>query len=118
MNNIIHAEGNQVSRATVEDDKLYVHTVFNDDASLKKNAAIRDENLMDRHTLGLHDDADTRMAISCPSTLQWGLFKKKHADIYKLITTVGQGDEANELRIRGARLLEILHPTWVVFSRL
>jgi len=104
---------NAITREVMQDGTLYAHTVFHDDKSLARNADIKTSGMLDKSRLGLHDNSDIRMAISCPSTLQWATFRRKHAETYKLITS---NDESE--RIKGCRQLQILEPAWVVFDRL
>ncbi len=104
---------NSIQREGWEDGEYYCETKFFDTKSLEQNAKIRNSGMLDDGALGLHDNADIRMAISCPSTLQWSIFCKKNADTYKLIKSTDEQE-----RIKGARQLQILHPSWVVFDRL
>ena len=104
---------NAISNHVVEDSKLYCHTVFHDDSALNQNERIRNSGMLEKAQLGLHDDEDVRMVISCPSTLQWAVFKRKHGETYRLIKSADEGE-----RIQGARQLQLLHPDWVVQSRL
>ena len=100
-------------RVVREDDKLIFATTFNDDACVERNNQIRAAGFMDKLKLGLHENEDVRMAISCPSVTLWNRFKKFHPDTYDLIMS-GLEHE----RVRGCRQLQILHPTWVVQERL
>ena len=118
MNDIVDIGPNSVSRALSEGGRFHVHTRFFDDAALAQNRRIADSGMLDKGKLGLHDDEDIRFVISCPSTRQWALFKKDNPEIYKLITTRGTDAIADADRMKGARKLSILHPAWVVYSRL
>lgn len=114
MSEIIEHNSQYKTRVKTEDGKLYAHTIFNDDKSLEQNNKIRLSGMLDRAKLSLHDNEDVRAAISCPSTLQWLIFKKKHFDTYKMIM-----DRTSEhTRMKGIKQLEILHPDWVIYSRL
>jgi len=104
---------NAVTREVMQDGTLYAHTVFQDDKALARNADIKTSGMLANAKLGLHDDEDMRMVISCPSTLQWATFRRKHAETYKLITS---SDESE--RMKGCHQLQILEPAWVVFARL
>lgn len=104
---------NADSLTKLEDGKLYCHTVFHDDDALDRNKAIKNSGAMEKSKFGLHDDEDIRMIISCPDTMQWAIFRKKHPDTYRLIKS---RDEAE--RMKGARQLQILHPAWVIMDRL
>ncbi len=105
---------NSIQREGWEDGEYYCETEFFDKKQLDQNNRIRNSGMLDDSKLGLHFDEDIRMAISCPSTLQWSIFCKKNADTYKLLTS--STSEAD--RMKGARQLQILHPDWVVFDRL
>ena len=96
-----------------QDDKLYIHTKFNDDHALHQNQRIRNSGMLDKGKLGIHQGEDIRMAISCPDTVQWGLFKKKHKETHDLLFSKNEAE-----RMKGARQLQILKPSWVVYSRL
>jgi len=113
MQDVIDVGSNSVTRARSEDGLFYVHTVFNDDKALAQNRKIEGSGMLDKGKLGLHDDEDIRMVISCPSTEQWMLFKKKHPETYKLIKSTIEHE-----RMKGARQLMLLHPAWVCYSRL
>ena len=113
MDTIIAVGSNSVTRATLDGKRLNVHTTFEDDASLAQNRRIQDSGLLDKHRLGLHDDADTRAVFSCPSVNQWNLFKRDHPDTYKLLISRNETE-----RMNGARQLSILKPSWVIQSRL
>ncbi len=104
---------NGVEKVGVEDGVLYGLTEFYDKQSLDINQKIKNSGMLEKGALGLHDNADIRMTISCPSTLQWRYFKKDHAETYKLLMS---RDEIE--RLRGAKQLQILEPDWVVQSRL
>ncbi len=104
---------NGATKTVIEGDKLYAHTIFSDDRSLQRNADIKTSGMLENARLGLHDDEDMRMVISCPSTTQWSLFRKKHLETYKLIISTDESE-----RIKGCRQLQILEPAWVVFARL
>ena len=104
---------NAVARHGMEDGRYYCETVFHDDSSLDQNQRIRNSGMLEKGRLGLHDNEDIRMTISCPSTLQWSLFKSQHPETYVLLKS---SDESE--RVRGARQLQILKPAWVVQSRL
>ncbi len=105
---------NAVTLEGFEDNKYYAKTTFYDDKALEQNKKIRNSGMLDDSKLGLHLDEDIRMAISIPSTLQWSIFCKKNADTYKLLTSSTSESD----RMKGARQLQILHPSWVVFDRL
>lgn len=111
-------EGLKKVRTKTEEGKLFVHTTFYDDKDLEQNNRIRLSGMLDKAKLGLHENEDMRAVISCPSNLQWSLFRKKHNDTYKLLTTRGTllQDEAD--RVKGVKQLEILHPDWVIYTRL
>ena len=104
---------NAISHVKKEDGKAYCHTVFHDDASLDQNQRIRSSGMLEKGKLGLHDNEDLRMVISCPDTLQWAIFKKKNPETYRLLKSA---DEAE--RMKGALQIQLLHPAWVVQSRL
>jgi hypothetical protein len=92
---------------------LQAKTVFKDDKALGINEDIRLSGMLDNKKFGLHDDEDVRLVISCPDGLQWLIFKKKHYETYKKLMSFDE-----PLRMEGARELQILHPAWVVMSRL
>ncbi len=112
-NNVIELNDQYLTTAIVEDDKLFVHTTNFDDRALDQNERIRSSGILDKGKLGLHGDEDIRMAISCPSVVQWNTFKKKHYDTYKLITS-----RLEDERMKGCKQLQILEPAWVVMERL
>lgn len=97
----------------VEDGKLHAKTTFYDDESLNQNDRIRNSGMLDKAKLGVHQDEDVRMAISCPSVVQWNTFKKKNSATYKLLMSCNETE-----RMRGAKQVQILHPDWVVYERL
>ena len=104
---------NSVREFKFDGSVLHAKTVFNDKKSLDRNEDIRLDGMLDKKKLGLHDDEDVRMVISCPDGLQWSIFKKKHFETYKKILSTDEKE-----RMQGARELQILHPAWVVQSRL
>jgi len=103
---------NAVVHQGIEDGKIYAKTTFHDDYSLAINNKIRMSGMLDKHKLGLHENEDTRAIISCPSTMQWGLFKKKHRETYDLITANTEVE-----RMKGVRQIQLLHPDWVLMVR-
>ena len=103
---------NHHTRLITQDDTLFVHTVFDDDAAIKRNTMLRDADLLTRAKLGIHDDADIRFILSVPSVMQWNLWKKAHPEDAKHL--FGKDDV---LRIRAAHRLSIEHPEWVIQSR-
>ena len=113
MNDLIHIGTNSKSRVITQGDTLYVHSIYDDKQSLDQNSRIRNSGMMDNGQLSLHNDADIRMSISCPSVEQWTVFKRKHSGSYQLLMS-----SKEEERMRGAKQLQILHPEWVVYSRL
>lgn len=118
MSEIIGSGSNSVIDGRSEDGKFFVRETFYDDKALEKNHRLKLSGVFQKPTLGLHDDADTRAMISCPSAGQWEVFKKKHFDTYKLLTTRGQSDQDNADRMRGFKQLQILHPGWIIFERI
>jgi len=113
LSNIIDVSGNSITRGKSEDGKFYSQTTFYDDKALAKSRKLSDSGLLDKATLGLHDDADLRMVINVPSNEQWLLFQRRHPEVYKLLTS-----KLDTERMNGARKLSILEPAWVVQSRL
>lgn len=96
-----------------EDGKLFAKTTFHDDAALQRNKDIADSGMLEKGTLGIHDDADFRAVISCPSVFQWNLFKRDYPDLMEAI------EHGPEQAMRSAiKRLSILHPGWVVYDRL
>jgi len=118
LSDIIDRGTNSVTRAKTEDGKLYVHTHFADDKSLDQNERIRSSGMLDKHKLGLHDNEDTRMIISCPSNEQWAVSQRLYPDVHALLQTRGQEVQDDLDRMKGARQLSILFPEWVVMSRI
>ena len=104
---------NAVREYKFDGKDMHVKTTFNDDKSLDTNENIRRSRMLEKGTFGLHDNEDVRLVISCPSTLQWAIFRRKYPDIYKSVLSQ---DEA--IRMQGANQLQLLHPEWVVMSRL
>ena len=102
-----------IQRVVREDGKLYHHTRFEDDAALAKARKLADSGLIDKMALGLHDDADVRMVINCPTTEQWNIWKKENPEDYRLLTS-----RLEHERLQGARRLSLMHPAWVIQSRL
>lgn len=100
------------TRVLTEDGITYAHTKFHDDAALEKVKRLRDEHVLAKATLGVHDDADMRMIISCPSIVQWNYFKRDYPEVYERISST-----VEDTRMKGCRELEILHPEWVVYFR-
>jgi len=110
---ITHVGTNSIQRAVVEDGTMYFNTTYYDDASLQRNADIRKAGFLDKGKLGLHENEDIRLAISCPSVEQWNLCKKKHPETFDLLMSRNE-----PMRMKGARQLQLLHPDWVVMDRL
>lgn len=104
---------NGFEKVCIEDGILYGHTEFYDKGTLTQNERIRRSGMLDKGSLGLHDNADLRMTISCPSVTQWNYFKKDYPDVYKLLMS-----RDSQQRMSGAKQLQILEPSWVVQSRL
>lgn len=96
-----------------ENGVTYAKTVFQDDAALSRIKALRDEKVLDKAQLALHDNADLRLVVSCPSLVMWNFFKRDHAATYKLL----HSDNEHE-RMKGAKQVEFLHPEWCIYSRL
>lgn len=96
-----------------QDQHLVVQTIHHDDANLERNKQLRNAGYIDKAKLGLHDNEDIRMMISCPDTLQWSMFKRKYPDIYK-----GLLSRDEQARMKACRQLQILHPEWVIQERL
>lgn len=117
MNNIISIEqaGNVpiIHRAKTEDGKLYSQTTFVDDKTLAHNRKLRDTGFLDKGKLGLHDDADIRLVISCPTSEQWVLFKNQNPETYKLLVS-----KVEHERMKGARQVSLLEPEWITHTRL
>ena len=110
---VLDVGSNSIERALAEDGKLWIHTTYHDDAALERNKQIRSAKLMEKAKLSLHEDEDVRMVVSCPSVSQWNLFKKQHGETYDLVMSTLEHE-----RMRGARQLQLLHPEWVVQSRM
>ena len=110
---VVAVGSNSITQARSEDGLFYVHTEYYDDVALERNKQIASSGMLANMKLGLHDDEDVRMVISCPSTDQWILFKRKNPETYKLLVSTIEAE-----RMKGARQLQILHPAWVVQSRL
>ena len=104
---------NAVTRLITEDNTLYVHTDFNDDAALRRNKQIKDAELLSRPKLGIHDNADLRFVISIPDVNQWNIWKRKHPHEYKALMTAKDHD----YRLKAAKFLALSHPEWVIFER-
>lgn len=100
-------------RVKREGGKLYHQTTFHDDKTLAHNRRLADSGFLDKSELGLHDDADIRMVISCPSVEQWTLFKDQNPEVYKLLTSTNEHE-----RIKGARQISLLKPEWIIHTRL
>lgn len=118
LDDVVWAGTNSITRARSEGGLFYVETQFKDSDSLQRNRDIAASGMLEKAKLGLHDDEDMRMVISCPCTMQWSIFKRKHNDVYKMLTTRGHRTEDDALRMKGAKQLQILHPDWVVMERL
>ena len=106
----------QVTHSTqvkTEDGITYSNTVFNDDIALDRVKRLRDENVLDRAKFGMHDGADLRLVISCPSVVLWNYFKRDHAKTYELLNSKDETE-----RMMGAREMRFLHPEWCIMSRL
>ena len=101
-----------ITRLITEDNKLYVHTDFNDDVALQRNKDIRAAELLNKPQLGIHDNADLRFIISVPDVNQWNLWKRDHPQEAKAL--FGR-DET--FRIKAAKYLALSHPEWVIFER-
>lgn len=112
MSEIIERSNQHHVRTKSEDGKFYAQTVFYDDKSLEQNNKIRLSGMLEKSRLGLHENEDVRCVVSCPSTLQWTIFKKKFPEVYKLITSKYEHE-----RMKGVAQLEIVHPDWVVYAR-
>ena len=104
---------NGVRQHVTEGGVLYAKTTFHDDAALDINTNIRNSKMLEKAKLGLHDGEDVRLVISCPDTLQWMYWKRDNPDIYAMLHSK---DEAE--RMRAAKLIQIMQPSWVVQHRL
>lgn len=118
MSELIENNARQTSKAKSEDGKFYVHTIFHDDEALNQNDRIRSSGMLEKGTLGLHENEDYRAVISCPDMIQWTIFKKKHLETYRLLTKKGTSQDDEVDRRKGITQLEILHPAWVIYKRL
>lgn len=106
----------QVTHSTqvkTEDGITYAKTVFNDSMALDRVKRLRDGSVLDRAKFGMHDDADLRLVISCPSVVLWGYFKRDHAKTYELLNSKDETE-----RMKGAREMQFIHPEWCIMSRL
>jgi hypothetical protein len=113
MSDVIEHTRSTLTRVRTNGDQLLVHRTFFDDANLDQNSRIRNSGMLDKAKLGLHDNEDVRAVVSCPSVEQWNLFKRKHPEVYSRLMAKNEPE-----RMKGARELSILHPDWVVYSRL
>jgi hypothetical protein len=102
-----------VATAQVQDDKLFIQATYFDDVALERNKQIRNAGFLDKGKLGLHENEDIRLAVSCPSVEQWNRFRRLHPETYELLMSKNEA-----LRMKGARQLQLVHPEWVVQSRL
>ena len=93
---VVHRGTNSVATAHLDDNKLYVHTEYFDDAALERNRQLRNAGILDKGKLGLHENEDIRMAFSCPSLEQWNRFKKHHPETHALLTSTVEAE-----RMRG-----------------
>lgn len=93
--------------------KIISHQIHHDDHALEKVHRLRSSQILDKAKLGLHENEDIRLAISCPSVVQWNRFKRENPDI---ATMLRSRDESE--RMKAARMILILQPTWVAQSRL
>ena len=110
---IVDFGGNAVTKLVRTDaDTLVKHTEFFDDASLIRNEQIRKSKMLERGTLGLHENADYRMVISVPSQDQYDLWKAKNPGDYELLMSKNLDE-----RLRGAKRLQFTHPQWVLYDR-
>lgn len=114
----IDPSSRSVTTSELDGKKLWVNTKFHDDVSLAQNRKIQNSGMLDKAKLGLHDDEDIRLVVSCPSGAQWSLFRKKHPDVYALLTTRGGSEDADRSRMKGALQLSLLEPEWVIQTRL
>ena len=103
---------NSISRTKAEDGKLYVHTTFYNDESIKRNQQILNEGVLEKSELGIHDNADIRFWFRPTDMLEWNFFQRKFPDIYK-----GLHSKDEKIRLSAALKLSILHPGWVIFER-
>ena len=111
---IINVGANSVTRFYRNDsDTMLKDTTFYDDKSLDQNARIRSDGMLEKGTLGLHDDASYRMVFSIPSVEQYNHWKYQNPEDYNLLMSKTEHE-----RMRGAKRLQILHPDWVVMERL
>jgi len=101
------------TKVITEDGVTYAKTVFNDDAALDKVRKLKHENVLDKARLGLHDNADMRMVISCPSVVLWNYFKRDHKKTYELLNSKDETE-----RMKGAKQVQFLHPEWIIQQRL
>jgi len=104
---------NAIQREGWEDGDYWCETTFYDEKSLEQNQKIKNSGMLHKGKLGLFDNADIRMAISIPSTMQFSIFRKKHHETYKLLTSK---DEAE--MVKGMRQISILEPDWIVYERI
>jgi hypothetical protein len=112
MSEFIEKSRTKSVRVKTEDGKLYVQTVFNDDANLALAKKLRDSELLNRARLKVHDNADIRAQIMCPTGEQWILFQRQFPEVYKNLHSTNEED-----RMRAVTSISILHPEWVVYAR-
>ena len=110
---ILDIGSNSVCKTHLQDDKLYIHTHFQDDPALERTKQLRNSQAFDKAKLGLHENEDMRAMISCPSVEQWLIFKKKHHETYKLLSSKHEFE-----RMKGVRQIRLLHPEWVIQTRI
>ena len=99
------------TKVQTEDGITYAKTTFQDDAALERVRQLKHENVLDKARLGLHDNADLRMVISCPSEALWSYFIRDYPDIYKLL-------QSKDQFLKGAKQVQFMHPEWIIQSRL
>ena len=102
---------NYNTQVGTEDGKLYAKTIFADDLHLENNKNIRETGAHDRSTLGIHDNADIRIAFSVPTFLQWNNWVRDNPEQNELLM---KGNE--EQRVKAARRLALEKPGWVIIS--
>lgn len=96
-----------------EDGKTYAKTTIHDDAALERVKRLKHEAVLDKARLGIHDNADLRMVISCPSIVLWNYFKRDHPKTYSLLNSKDESE-----RMKGAKQVQFIHPEWIIQERL
>jgi len=95
-------------------DRKVFHTVYHDDAALKKTQNYRQHaGLKQGDKLSMLDNAPIYAAFNIPDVGQWSLFQRDYPDVVTGLRSRDAGE-----REKASRQLAILKPEWAMIEEI